>query len=149
MRERNKVTIDFTHAKRLTKQSFKNDADINTIMKKYVKTGMLSPEGLANRQAVFADVSEIGDFQQCQNRVLAAKAAFMTLSPEIRTRFNNNPGELLDFCADADNLEEAIDLGIIPKPEEPPKEEKPPKVEATPTQTPPAKPTEPAEAPKA
>ncbi len=144
MPKRRRVSIDFTGCPALTKQSFKNETNINNIMKKYVKTGMLAPESLANRQAVFADVSEIGDFQQCQQRVMDAEAAFKTLSSEIRTRFNNNPAELLDFCADNNNTEEAIDLGILPKPEKPPEEKK-----ATPTETPPAKPTEPPEAPKA
>ncbi len=108
-----------------TKQSFKKETDINNIMAKFVKTGIISPEALSKRQATFADVSEIGDFQECQNQIQEAHAAFMTLAPQIRARFENNPAALLDFMKEPQNREEAIELGIISKPEEKPPEPAP------------------------
>lgn len=101
-----------------TKQSFKKECDINQIMKKYLKTGELSPTAIRKRQAVFSDVSETGTFQEGMEHIEAANSAFYTLPAAMRTRFNNNPGELLDFCADPENKDEAIELGIIPTPEQ-------------------------------
>jgi len=109
-----------------TKQSFKKECDINRIMAKYLKTGEISPKAISQRTAVFADVSNVGDYQAGMEQIKEADEAFNGLPAKIRARFNNNPGELLDFCADPDNKPEAIDLGIIPKPPpEPPAPEPP------------------------
>jgi len=135
------VTIDCSKDKGRTKQSFKKECDINHIMSRYRKTGLISPLLLNQRQAIFADVAEIGDFQECQSRVLAAKEAFLTLPSSIRARFGNDPAQLLDFCSDPKNRAEAIELGIIPKPEKPLETtEKPPeaKKEVPPTVPPPS-----------
>ena len=42
---------------------------------------------------------------------------FDNLPSDVRNRFNNNPAQLLDFVADPENKEEAIELGLLPKPE--------------------------------
>lgn len=126
--------VDCSGDKIRTKQSFRNECDINQIMRKYRRTGQLTPAGIAARQVVFADVSEIGDYQECQQKIKDADFAFATLSAEVRSRFNNDPGELLDFCADSANKEEAIQLGIIQKVEEP---ETPPEPPPEPPATPP------------
>ncbi len=111
--------VDCSKDKVLTKQSFKKETDINQIMARFVKTGIITPEALANRQATFADVSEIGDFLECQLQIKEAEKAFMTLPADLRARFKNQPAQLLDFCKDPENKEEAIELGIIQKPPEP------------------------------
>jgi len=121
-----------------TKQSFKKECDINVIMSKYRKTGHLDPGALNQRQVVFGDVSEVGDYQECQQKIKEADHAFSTLSSEVRTRFNNDPGQLLDFCADEVNMPEAIELGIVPKPKPEPEPEP-----VVPPATPPTTPVEP------
>ncbi len=126
-----RVSLDCTGDKILTKQSFKNECDINKIMAKYRRTGVLSPDILSKRQEQFGDVSEIGDFHTSQNKVIAAQDAFDHLPADIRSRFKNDPGELLDFCADPGNREEAIELGIIQSVDE----------ELPPTEVPPQPPT--------
>ncbi len=134
MRERYKLAvIDCSGDKIRTKQSFKKETDINNIMARFVKTGNISPEALAKRQATFADVSEIGDFHQCQNQIQEAHSAFMTLGPEIRSRFENEPAKLLDFMNDPENKKEAIELGIIEKPEDTPPDTPPAPPEPTKT----------------
>ncbi len=125
MRDRNRVVVDCSNDKILTKQSFKKETDINQIMARFIKTGIITEDALAKRQASFADVSNIGDYQECQNQIHAAQAAFMTLAPQVRARFQNNPAELLDFVSHKENREEAIQLGIIPTPKETPPETTP------------------------
>ncbi len=138
MRDENykRPVIDCTGDKIRTKQQFKNQVDINTIMSKYIKTGVMSQDAITKRTAVFADVSEIGTFQECQDKVQAAQKAFMTLEPELRSEFNNDPGAVLDFVSDPANREKAIELGIIPKPEQVPTDQ------PEPTPEPPEKPPE-------
>ena len=118
MPEHRRVVSNHRGSGSKTKQSFKNECDINHILEKHRNTGVVSQDYLNKRQAMFADVSEIGDFQHCQQKVLDAEEAFMTLPSRIRTRFENDPGQLLDFVADPGNRNEAIELGIIPKPEQ-------------------------------
>ncbi len=131
--------VDCSGDKIRTKQSFKKECDINNIMSRFVKTGNISPEALSKRQATFADVSEIGDFQECQNQIQDAHKAFMTLPPDLRARFENEPAQLLDFMKDENNREEAIELGIITKATETTPEPTPePKANGTPTPPPPS-----------
>ena len=127
--------IDTRGDKIRTKQSAKNECDINQILARYLRTGVVSPENMAKRQAVFGDVSETPDFHAAQNQVIAAKDAFMTLPAKIRSRFANDPGQLLDFCADPNNRDEAIELGIITKIEEETPPEPPPEGPTTPPET--------------
>ncbi len=118
------TTQDCSGDKRLTKQSFKDECDINNIMKKYRKTGQLDPASMNQRQEIFADVSEFGDFQEMQNKIQKAEEAFSTLSSELRARFQNDPAQLLEFVSDRSNLDEARELGIIQKEEPEPDTQK-------------------------
>lgn len=94
----------------LTKQAFAEESDINTIVKRFGLTGQL-PEGL--RAPQYGDFTEIGDFHQAMQAVREAQESFMQLPPNIRARFHNDPQELLEFCADNDNYDEAKKMGLV------------------------------------
>lgn len=115
------VTIDCSVDKGRTKQSFAEETDINKMMAKFHKTGVLiDPSKISDRKAFFGDVSGLGDFQQIQQTVLDAEVAFGNLPSEIRTRFGNKSAELVKFLQDEENRAEAVELGIVePPPEEP------------------------------
>lgn len=116
-----KVVVDTRGDPVRTKQSFRTEADINWIVARYQRTGMLTDPGkVSRREAIFADFSEVGDFQDAQERIIKGREAFDSLSAEVRRRFDNEPGKLLDFMADEANLKEAQDLGIIEKDDTPP-----------------------------
>ena len=110
--------IDCSTKRGRTKQSFKKECDINFIMKKYRQTGIITPDVINNRQAVFGDVSSSMDYADSVNYINTANKAFDSLPAEIRTRFENDPAELLTFLHEEGNRDEAIALGIIPKPAE-------------------------------
>lgn len=103
-----------------TKQSFTDDSNINTLMRKYERTKQLPVVG--GQMARYGDFSEIVDFHSAQNQIAEAKIAFNTLSARLRTRFGNDPGQLLQFLADPNNVKEGIEIGLYEKPEPPPKE---------------------------
>jgi len=102
-----------------TKQEFANEANINTIMERYRRTGQL-PSVPFPQEAQFADVSGLGSFAEVQQRVHRAEEAFASLPAKIRTRFNNNSAELVEFLQDGRNYDEAVSLGLVIKKEEPP-----------------------------
>jgi len=96
-------------------QSHVGSTNINAIMRRYRKTGEFPPAAL---EAAYGDFSGATDYHDAQNRILGAASAFMELPSEIRTRFGNDPGQLLDFMSDDGNLEEARVLGLVsPEPE--------------------------------
>jgi phage internal scaffolding protein len=98
----------------MTKQAFKNECDINLIMRKYTQSGVL-PASVSNQR--FDDFSEVGDYLEAQTVLLDARAQFDALPAVVRDRFRNNPLDMLAFVQDPVNSDEAIKLGIVvPKP---------------------------------
>lgn len=103
-----------------TKQSFKKECDINNILARYAKTGLLTP--VESRPPAFLDVSEVGDYQSAVENVRSANELFMELPSGIRSEFRNDPGEFLDFCTDPENEDRMRELGLLPELEEAPEE---------------------------
>lgn len=98
----------------LTEQEHVEEADINYIAERFMKTGEL-PTILDLPQP--GDFEGIFDFQTAMNNINAAKTEFMRLPAKTRGRFENDPAKLLEFVNDLDNYEEAVKLGFIPKKE--------------------------------
>lgn len=104
-----------------TLQSFKDDADINSIIARFENTGVLvDPTVPVSRTPQFGDYSDMPDYQTAQNVIVAANNAFNALSSNIRERFGNDPAAYFDFVQSlkegSDDYAEAIRLGIIDKP---------------------------------
>lgn len=96
----------------MTKQSFKDECDINTIVKRIEAPGMmdlLHQQTLAGR---YEDLPDQFDYQSAIEVSRQAGEAFMSLPAAARARFQNNPAEFLAFMADPANQEEAIKLGL-------------------------------------
>ena len=103
----------------LTQQQFKDETDINKIMKRFEAQG-ITYNGLPQQDGVFADLTVIPqDYQESLQKLLQAEEAFMALDPEIRSNFGNNPQKLVEFVSDSKNKDKAVALGLI-KQEEPP-----------------------------
>lgn len=95
----------------MTQQQFKDECDINNIMKKYSSTGQFTH--LTSKQGVYADFTMITDYREMLETVQYAQDAFMSLPAEMRKRFDNDPGKLLEFIQDSNNYEEALTLGLV------------------------------------
>lgn len=99
----------------LTQQQFRDECDVNYIMRTYDKTGILTH--VNTRSPLSGDFTSVVDYQSACNAVIEAEAAFMALDPHLRARFSNDPGELLAFVSDEANYDEALRLGLVdPKP---------------------------------
>lgn len=95
-----------------TDQSFKEDADVNNILSKWAKQGTIPNF----TPGVYADVSELGNFQTAMESVTKAQDDFNNLPAELRERFNQSPTALVNFLKNPNNREEAQKLGLIPTP---------------------------------
>lgn len=109
-----------------TQQHFRKEADINTIMQRYAKTGYLVDPSIARtRQPIFADVSTGMDYHALQLQLLDINTRFSAMPAELRERFDNSPEKCLNWLADPANAKEAGELGLLPpivepKPDLPP-----------------------------
>lgn len=94
----------------LVKQSFKDECDINVILKRF-GIGYQLPQDPRIPQS--GDFTGITDFHSAMNQVRQAQEAFMELPANIRSRFNNDPGEYVDFCTNEANKDELRKLGLL------------------------------------
>ncbi len=114
VRIRRRVSINFEGAESRTKQSFKDECDINTILGKWRKTGFFSHVNL--KTPVYADFTNAEDYLSAVNRLKNADAIFAALPARVRARVNNDPAQLIAFAEDPANAQELIDLGLEPTP---------------------------------
>ena len=98
----------------LTQQHFKDETDINNILRQFNITGLLPESPLSPR---YGDFTGISDYQSALNAVIAAESEFEALPAQLRARFNNNPEELINFLENESNKDEALALGLIEQPE--------------------------------
>lgn len=113
--KRRKVVL-YTGSDTPVKQADKSKCDINKIIAKHDRTGMINH--LNGRKPFYGDVSEVEGYQQALDKVTKAQELFMGLSGTIRKRFRNDPEEFINFVNDENNREEAVELGLIEKPPE-------------------------------
>jgi len=104
-------------------QSFARECDINTIMARYQKTGLLNHR--ARGTPFWDDVSKVPtDLLHAQEILDTSKNAFFQLPSTLRAMFNNSPGELLMWLDDPANRDEAVKWGLISGPPTPQEEKK-------------------------
>lgn len=120
------------------KQEFLAECDINNIMARYEKSGQISHQ--ANGQPRYGDFDHAEDYLSATNRVLEAQRTFDALPSRIRDRMENNPANLIAFMDDPENLDEAVELGLVIVNE--PERDPVPEPEPTPPVAPPAAPPE-------
>lgn len=107
---RRRVSLEF-HDETLTKQEFKDSCDINNIIAKYQKTGVL--EHVNRYQGDYCDVATELDYRAAQDILIKAEDAFNSLPSSIRDRFANDPANFLSFVENPDNRPEMAKLGLL------------------------------------
>lgn len=94
-----------------THQEFKDEVNVNSIIRKYQRTGMLTH--VRENPGVYMDLTDIGDYQEAAQKVVDANTTFNSLSSELRKKFNNDPQNLINYLEDPKNLDEAQELGLV------------------------------------
>lgn len=100
----------------LTRQEFKEDSDINVLLKRFGVTGKM-PAPL--KPPEYGDFSAVTDFETAMLALKDAEQHFERVPAELRDRFDNDPHEFLEFVQDDENYTEAAELGLVPKKKEP------------------------------
>lgn len=107
-RKHARVQHDFSRGGR-TRQEFKAECDVNVLMRRYQRTGVLPGDPSAMR---YGDFTVLPNFLEAMNTVARANEAFAALPAHVRKRFGNDPGEYVDFVSDPENIEEVRRLGL-------------------------------------
>lgn len=101
--------LDCSNDPGLTDQSQSQEADINFLLKRYQKTGVLP--GI-NKEALYGDFSSAQSYHDAINIITQAEQQFEALDAQTRKRFLNDPAEFLNFATDPANGEELVKLGL-------------------------------------
>jgi phage internal scaffolding protein len=113
---------DYHPSRSLTSQSDASELDINNIMARYLKTGLVP---MSRATPFWGDASALPDYQEAQNIIVEAKTIFDSLPAKLRDRFHNSPEEFLAFMGDEKNAKEAEFLGIVTPIQPDPEAERP------------------------
>ncbi len=95
----------------LTKQSFRDECDINVLMARWKNTGVCPSEKAL--PTLCGDFTSFEDYHDAMNKVVAAQDAFMDLPSEVRSKFDNDPGKAIEFVSDPANLEELRNMKLL------------------------------------
>jgi len=93
----------------MTKQSFKDEVNINKIMEKFQRTGAI--DHYAKHAPQYGDASQV-DYLEANLVISNANTMFEELPSSIRKKFENDPAQFLEFVQDEKNNEEMIELGL-------------------------------------
>lgn len=96
------ASIDFTGTVSRTKQAFKDECDINNILKRYQTDGVITHARKFEGQ--YADVGP-QDFQEAMQVIAAGESMFEELPSSLRDRFVSPVG-FLEFVNDESNQDE-------------------------------------------
>lgn len=78
----------------IVQQQFGDEVDINTIVRRFGLTGARAMDVMG----VYGDFTGILDYESAVKRIEGAQERFATLPPEVRERFGNDPGKLIDLA---------------------------------------------------
>jgi len=116
--DRDSISLAFglvTPEESLAIQSQKDEADINSLVKRFGVAGLAAQEV---RRPTYGDFTGVNDYREAMDALNEAMASFMAMSAETRHRFHNDPAEFVAFCSDDKNLEEMRKMGLaVPVPE--------------------------------
>jgi phage internal scaffolding protein len=95
-----------------TQQQFKKETDINEILRRFGKTGVV-PQSI--RPPTYGDFTGVDNYQDAANAIIQAQVAFDELPSSIRREFDNNPALFVDYCSDPANLPNLRKMGLAPE----------------------------------
>jgi len=107
--QRKRTSITFIKPS-MAKQSMRDECDINNILKKYMKTGVI--DFVNKRSPQYGDFPAY-DLKEAMQVVQQANEMFADMPAALRDRFGNSPENFLEFIQDTKNRQEAEALGLI------------------------------------
>lgn len=107
---RKRTTIN-CGTKQKTDQSYKKMCDINSIVKNYQKTGILSHQ--RENLGRYIDNTKIPSLMDAQELLRHAKESFLALPSDIRKLMDHDPTKLVEFIQNPKNKQMLLDYGIL------------------------------------
>lgn len=93
-----------------TKQSFYEESNINLIMAKYEKTGLL--DHVNTHEGNYGDFIAAPDYHTAMNQIRDAGEMFMAIPANTRSEFENDPARFLEFVQDEGNYDRMVEMGL-------------------------------------
>jgi phage internal scaffolding protein len=93
-------------------QHFRDEVDVNNIIARYNKTGLL-PLRRSTIGEFRDDLVNSLTYQEALDVVSKSEEKFAELPANIRSRFKNDPAQFLQFISDDNNAQEAYKLGLL------------------------------------
>lgn len=95
-----------------TQQQFKDDCNINRIVKQYAA----GVQPIGNAAEPLPDgFYDHTTYQEAMNLVRRGQEAFNALSAATRAQFSNDPGAFVDFATNPANLPALREMGLAPQ----------------------------------
>lgn len=113
LRDKRKHQISFEGPGR-TRQDQKDSCDINLIMRKYVKQGIVPR--LNPKTPVYDDFSTALSYHESLERIQRANKLFYELPADLRSACDNDPALLIPYVENEENIDELVELGVMEKP---------------------------------
>ncbi|WNK12735.1 MAG: internal scaffolding protein [Microvirus sp.] len=104
--------LDCSDLPSLTRQEFAEECDINVLMSRFEKTGLI--DNLNRGEPRYLDVSDVPDMHQAMHILQTATDAFMSLPATVRRDFDNDPIKFVDFCENPENLPKLREWKLAP-----------------------------------
>lgn len=101
------------HEPSLTQQQFKDECEIESLLKAHNLSQVMGIINNHNQQPLYGDVSEIPDFHASQNHVARATEYFEALPSDVRSRFNNSLSEFLTTLNNPGAREALTEMGVL------------------------------------
>ena len=104
-------TFDTKGFPSMTQQHFKEECDINAIMRRFERQGVV--DHLAKFQGSYGDFTQAPQsYEEAMSQITKATEMFMSLPAAIRARFGHDPGAFVDFVSNRENIDELRKLGL-------------------------------------
>lgn len=101
----------FDPEKDCTKQSFAEECNINNILDRFIRTGVI--DHVSKFGAVYGDFGTGAEFQEHMMQIANAQNMFNELPARARQYFNEDPAQFLDYVnGDEVTVEKLHELGI-------------------------------------
>ena len=107
--DRRRSTITFELPSQ-TQQQFKDDCDINAIMKRFM--GGIPITHINHREPNYG-FAPSQDFRESLEIIRNAETSFAQLPADLRQLFANDPGRFLEFVENPENRPEMGELGLL------------------------------------
>ena len=88
-----------------TKQGFRDETDVNAILKKAQRVGSISH--LQKHGAFYGDFSDVPDLLAAKGRIDAGAGIFSELPAEVKREFDNDMFKFFAFVNDPQNVDHA------------------------------------------